>query len=294
MSDITLGDGEWELDNFLFGGPGSPFEVAPATDIGGFDLEQDDVGLPGAPGVIPTESTFRSATWTFEIYTKARTPAVALDAIRNFSAAWRKSATAKTAQVSTLRHSFAGRTTLVYGRARRISSPRTDSETRQGHAAVTAQFTVTDPIVYSDVESSLALELVQATDGGAVWPVTWPVTWGSSSIARQGIVYVEGDASVPFSITVNGPVTGQCSDITVTGPGWAIDVPGPLAFDEQLIIDTRAMTATIGGHHGIVMSRRTRLTARLQPGPSEITFSCTDATLTARATIAWRSGWYSL
>jgi hypothetical protein len=165
---------------------------------------------------------------------------------------------------------------------------------RQGAGPVVIDFALTDPVVYADALESLELSLVQDTDGGAVWPVTWPVVWGASSVARQGLVFVDGDARVPFRVVVVGPVTGQCSDITVTGPGWAVDVPGPVAFDEQLVVDTRSMTATIGGRHGVELSRRTRLNARLAPGQSELTFSCADATRTATATVSWRPGWHSL
>lgn len=302
MSEQPWQDGMYDLDGFRFGGDRSALlQVAKASDYGGFDVTSGDAELTGHPGLLVGRDTLGSATWTLQVFTNHRraghpnAAAAALDALRELAAVWRASSRLPPGVLSRLQLFYAGRLVCLYGRARAAGMPRPDVLTRQGRAVVSLQFRVTDPIVYDAAFQELALGLTQVGDGGAVWPVTWPVEWGRSSVARQGVVHVDGTEPVPFKVVVDGPVAGVASGVQLAGPGWHLDVDVPIPYDKALVIDTRAMTAKVGGVSAADgLSRRTRLNARLSSGNSEVTFSCSDPTHTARATLSWQPGWASL
>lgn len=294
-------EGQWALDGYRFGEAKLPVRVSKGSDWGAVSVDSGDVRLPGQSGALPGRDVLGTATWTLELYTDLhgrRGPALAraaLDEWRALTRVWRESALRPPGRTSALTLSYAGRLVTVYGRAGQISTPRPDVITSQGRAQGSAQFRLTDPVVYDAAGRTLDLGLVSTSDGGAVWPLTWPVTWGASSVARQGVVRVDGDAPVPFQVLVHGPAAGTASQVRLSGPGWWIDVDHPIQAGGRMVIDTRAMTVTVDGVSAAGgLSRRSRLSARLAPGDSEVMFSAVDPTGTARAVVSWQDGFWSL
>lgn len=233
--------------------------------------------------------------WSFTLEATGGAGADRLDIAEALTTAWAAADRRGPGQLSVLSYGLPGRRRRVYGRPADITPVEVWDALHGPGWRFVADFELVDPVVYSDDADTLTLELAAPATGGATWPMVWPTTWNRSTTARAGIVRVDGTAEVPFTIEVRGPVSGVASDLHLSGPGWQIDLDVSVAYDQTVLIDTRAMTATRNGASVAgALSRRSRLSARLRPGDQEIHFTANDPTNTARATVTWRSGWRSL
>ncbi|MDQ3275331.1 MAG: hypothetical protein M3Q39_09975 [Actinomycetota bacterium] len=292
-------EGQYRLGDALWG-EGTRLVIEDA-DLELPDLRNQDALNELGHGAVPGRDRLGTSLWVWELATDAddfeNGPEHAGALFDDLAAAWRQGVHAPPGQLFTLTYGAFGRTRQVYGRPDRITPPKPNYLGLVGQARGAIAFRVLDPLVYTEQMSTLELSQVTVSDGGAAWPITWPLEFSRSTTTRQGIVHVDGVAPVPFRIAVRGPNAGVASQISLTGPGWAIDCDVPVPFDKTLLIDTREMTAVLSGGGGSAaagLSRRSRLSARLAPGNSEITFTCADPTMTALATVSWQAGWYSV
>lgn len=296
MASIALQPGQFALSGVAFGRR-CPMVVT-SFEPGEPEERNQDADNPVSDGVMVGIDRLGGATWTFELATNRADMAGARASAREFAAAWRKGKASAPGVLVPLRYRLADTddTFRVYGRPGRYAGPNGDVVMRQGAARIVCEFRVSDPLAYDDAQASLSLSLVTDGGTGTVLPVTLPTVLGVPDGLRQGVVNVAGDAGTPMLIEITGPVTGTASSPSVRGPGWRVELPGlEVAYDETVVIDTRARTVTKNGVSVAgFLSRKSSLAARLMPGSQELVFGCTDSTNTARATVLWRPAYWSL
>lgn len=299
MSRI-LSEGQFELDGDLFmvsrNERPQPFSVTD-LDTGTSESRTQDADRPLGDGRMFGRDYHGAPTWTFTLAVNDADD-TSIDNMGALKAKWRNDAVRREpGATQVLRYCLKGRVRRVYGRGRKCEP----ANLRQGlidgvFLPALAEFDLIDPLVYDDAEVALSLDLVTDAGPGVEWPITWPVTWGAPAGLRQGVVNVGGEVSTPFVVTVTGPTSGKALSPYVAGPGWWVELPGlELAYNQQLVIDTRAHTVKVDGVSVAgLLSRRSSLTARLAPGSQELLFGATDPTNTARAVVSWRPAHASL
>ena len=295
----ALTEGQFELDGDLFlvskHERGEPFHVQD-LDTGTSDPRTQDADRPLGDGRMFGADFYSAPTWTFTLWVQDETDP-ALDHMGVLKAAWQNRALRRTpGATQVLRYTLKGRTRRVYGRGRKCEPANVRQGVNFGFLPALAEFDLVDPLTYDDAEVALSLDLVTDAGPGITWPITWPVTWGAPAGLRQGVVNVAGEEPTPFTVTVTGPTSGKALSPYVAGPGWWVELPGlELAYNQQLVIDTRAHTVKVDGVSVAgFLSRRSSLTARLAPGSQELLFGATDPTNTARAVVSWRPAHASL
>lgn len=287
---MTLREGEFDLDGYRFGtADNDAIILSGGLDTGAPGLRTQDFASPVDDGGFFGRDYLDGPLWSFtlgvlddeDVYTR----------LAEIASAWRAEAIRKTpGAVSTLRLKRNGKTYRVYGRARRFGVSPAEIADEQWQI-VEADFQVADPFMYADEEESLNLSLLNTSEPGEgiVLPATLPAELGRSSTADHGVISVESVDPTPFRVKVIGPNTGTLSDITLSGPGFEFRIDTTVAYDEQVIIDTRAQTITknstpIPGS----LKRPSRLNARLTPGTSAVSFRASDPSRTGSAVITWR------
>lgn len=291
MADLA--ESEWELGGVRFGGPiGREFAIADAS-LGDFAVDTQDVNLPFMDGVQPGRDRLRGATWSFTVFTAhTRDSASAYALTRKLTSAWRKNMSLAPGAVIPLRFCAGGRQLRVYGRPRRVSFQPPNLRAELGKITTSMDFQVMRPAIYEDGLGTEVLRMVQPSISGLVAPLVPPLVTNSlGDDAIMGRAYVSGDMPSPFTIRLKGP----SSNATVKGDGWEISLAKSLAYDETCVIDTETQMVTVNGvTRPDMISRDTRLTARLKPGDNYFTYTATDPTYLSTATMTWRSCWSSL
>lgn len=289
-----LVEGEWELDGYRFGGGGESrrpvFVLASPLDYGDPALRTQDVDAPGRDGVMVGRDYLGGAEiqMTLGVIDEADVWA----RLAEVAAVWRAGNRREPGTLSTLRVMRNGRALRAYGRPRKFSVKPTDVNNDEVQQ-VDVSFTVTDPYWYRETprqtSNSITLRLVTASsDGGLVLPAVAPLELRPGSQKRTGSVRVDSVVPAPFRVTVKGPTTGALSNIKLAGKGWVIETSASLAWDQTLAIDTRLGTIQRNGVHiPGTLSRASRLNARLQPGAQTISFTGSDLSNTASATLEW-------
>lgn len=291
-----LADFQFDLDGYVFGLGCDISLLDGGFDPGTAEWRTQDQDNPVGDGRVFGRDYLSGPTWGFSLFVDATDPETALAAWGDVSKAWRNEGGRRTpGAVCTLRYAVAGRTRRVYGRPRRFAGTP-DNKLLQGTAPITTDFDCADALHYDDVEQSVVVPILPATTGGFMAPFIFPLSTLSAPGPRQGTITVDGDADCPVVIKVHGPVSAP----VVTGPGWLLNFAGlTLAYDEELVIDTRpwAKTALVRGGSvaGTLTRQSTRLTdVRLALGDQAITFAGIDETASASCTLFWRPTWTSL
>lgn len=276
LHDVTVGEPGQDLVL-------SQFEQT----LGG--VRNGDVALPIGHGSRPGADFLEAGTitMTFRSSYGIRDRAAADRVTSAFTRAWRASLSAAPGVMTPMLFQAGGQSRVVYGRAGRISPPVPDSVLkRQGLVEIVAEFRVLDPFVYGVDQAGLTISVVPRSLGGIIAPIVTPVTTTMTSGVEYRMLTVLGDAPAPLRVTFHGPAT----DPVVRLGGVEVGIVGPIAYDENVIVDGRSRTvslddpgATPAGHR---LSRASRLDLlRVDPGTHEIGFSATDRTGTARVTV---------
>lgn len=281
-------DYTFELGGFPFGRD-LPLFVQD-FDPGSPEWVTQDEGNPNSDGDMFGRDYLRGPVWTFTLGTMTCDAEGAQALIRHAMRVWRQTVDRRNPGAETvLRYGIAGEMRRVYGRPRNFDQLFGDRGIDDGYASATATFKLSDHLTYDDTPQSVSLDLLATSAGGLELPAVLPAELGRNASERQGIVDVEGDTPTPFTATIHGPSTGTASKFWLTGPGWRIDVDRPLAWDQTMTIDTRAHTVlrSDGASLSGGLSRRSDLSARMEPGPAEVAFGANDPSFTARAVIEW-------
>lgn len=286
----VLQDGDFELDGYLFSGSRRrPLYVM------GFSIEPgrsrtQDIANPMAPELLQGRDVRTPPLWRFGFRVGHGGAAATLSGLAKLTAAWNALSAVPGAE-SVLRYAVAGRTRLVYGRAREMF-PDYSQVYDLGRVVASGDFQTKDVWFYDDTLRQMTVGLIPVSSGGLVSPLVSPLTTVAGS-QRQGLVTIGGDAPAPVEIEFKGPI----SNPRVSSTGWEVGLTGSVAYDQTVTVNTRTgeVTRNDGANLSGRLTRRTYLPgARLRPGSREIVFSGTDATGTATCTVRWRDTYQSL
>lgn len=160
-----------------------------------------------------------------------------------------------------------------------------------GRGQLSLQWTASDPRRYSLTEQSETIPQPVA-GSGLVYPLTYPLTYGTAPENGARTLTNGGDTPTNPIITITGPVTTPVVANLTTGRQIEFDVI--VATGEQLLVDTNAGTALLGG-----ADRQGALTENSVPiedfelaaGPNDLSFRANTFTTGASAVLTWRDAY---
>lgn len=281
---------QYDLDGFQFGG--NPLTVSTNWLVEKVDFADPDLTNQDTPLPLEDGSTFgrdykrgRTITFTMNVLTRG----TAVDALDQLAAAWDNENVRHSAgATSVLRWNRHGRTSRVYGRARKFA-PITGNVDR-GWVPVLCDFRTFDHLYYSDTEFSQTVSLVPPPSGGWVMPFKFPVTPGGTG-GNAGQIVVGGTKPAWLVSVINGPITNPI--VSLVGQ-WQFQLLVTLRAGEFIKVNPRAWerSARRNGTTS-VRSQFTQESARLSdmkvsPGNQEVSLSGIDPTGTASLTAMWR------
>ncbi len=201
--------------------------------------------------------------------------------------------------LAVLRAKMPGRPTRrLYGRVRGVDTA-TMSDVVHGWIPITITFLATDPTWQDDVQQSLTLPLdITDEPSGFRAPVVAPITTGVSSPAeRPGWVNNGGNEATWPHLTITGPCSNPKVWVVETGRYLQLNIT--LAAGERIDIDTRPGTRWVllngSGNASTALTSGSRLDLfTIPPGTSEIRWTATDYTNTARLALSWRDAYTGL
>ncbi|MEN8649123.1 hypothetical protein ABCR94_00345 [Streptomyces sp. 21So2-11] len=183
---------------------------------------------------------------------------------------------------------------VLFGRLRKLDP--TWAEAAHGWVPLDLEFVAPDPRYYADFEQQAQLRLGWLSGGGFTAPVQAPLRVSSgqpSGQTRPGWVTNGGTTDAHPVITVHGPCANPV--ITHIETGRSVNLPVTLAAGQWVRIDTRPGRITVTRENGGSAPTTSRLdTFVLPPGRSEIRWTASDPTATARLTVAWRDAYIAL
>lgn len=285
----VLQDGDFELDGYLFSGSRRRPLYVQGVELAAAKGREQDVFNPIGEDLLFGRDYRTAPQWGFKLRVGHGGAEATLANLAALTRAWNAKAPVPGAE-SVMRYAAAGRTRLVYGRARELS-PEIGQVFDLGRVVADAKFQPRDPWYYDDEVQSVTVGLVPVSSGGLLSPLVSPLTTIAGA-QRQGLITVGGDAPAPVEVVFKGPITNPRAESS----GWQVGLNATLAYDHTVTVNTRTGTVTRndGASLGGTLTRRTYLPqARLQPGAREIIFSGTDQTGTATCTVRWRNTFYS-
>lgn len=276
--------------------------------ITGFDpsypeLRTSDTNRSARDGVMPGRDRFGVRTLALDLSLNRTSMPSAREAAAELLTAWRDSSIRLSAGELVpleFRPADSGDWRRVLGRPRRIDDPDFGVVMRQGAGALTAEFDVMNPLVFSGGGPGLhEVELRQAESyvaGGWTWPRDpgWPVTGQTVEGSREGALSIGGTEPTPVVVTFHGPG----SRFVLTGSrGWRVALRSgvELAHDESITIDPLAGTVTDNFGRARFGDLQTPLfSVELDPGGENVFFSAVDQSMSATATVEWRDAFSSM
>ncbi|MGX1668620.1 phage distal tail protein [Streptomyces sp. NPDC055400] len=182
---------------------------------------------------------------------------------------------------------------VLFGRLTRLEA--TWAEAAHGWIPLDVEF-VASPRYYADFEEQAQLRLGWLSGGGFTAPVQAPIHVTSGNPLgqdRPGWVTNNGAIDTHPVITVHGPCANPV--ITHVESGRTISLPITLAAGQWVRVDTRPGQIRVTRENGGTAPTTSRLdTFVLPPGRSELRWTASDPTATARLTVAWREAYISL
>ena len=301
MPDLDLTQ-DWQIDFAgVILGPGTSIKVSDVEGLGAPELRTQDVDNPTDDGAFPGVDYYSPRTVRIEAGIRTPgDPGAAMDALAQLQAAANTPDVRKTAgALAVLRLRWPGRgVRRLYGRVRRAEAVST-AQTIYGWIPLDLEFTAVDPRFHNDTVSALTLPLDTSSDRqGFTAPLTAPITTGTADPAtRPGWVANDGDTGAWPSLRITGPVTNP--RIWVVETGRAIELAISLGTGERIDIDTRPGTRWVlrngSGNAASALSTSSRLDLfTIPPGVSEVRWTASDYTNTARLALSWRSAWTAL
>ncbi|WP_327356321.1 hypothetical protein [Streptomyces sp. NBC_01304] len=182
---------------------------------------------------------------------------------------------------------------VLLGRLKKLEAKW--AEAAHGWIPLDVEFSA-DPRYYADIEERQQLRLGWLSGGGFTAPVQAPVhvTSGNpSGQNRPGWVTNVGNLDAHPVITVHGPCANPVVTHVETGRSVALNVT--LAAGQWARIDTRPGRCVVTRENGGSVATTSNLEAfRLPPGRSEIRWTASDPTATARLSVVWRAAYTAL
>ena len=276
----------------------------PLSEISGFGTPSqrtDDTDNPVGDGAFPGVDLLSARQ--VEIEAGIRTPgdpAAALDLLAQLQqVALDQDVRLVPGALALLRAKMPGRPTRrLYGRVRSVDTA-TMTGVVHGWIPITVTFLATNPGWQDDVQQALTLPLdITDEPSGFKAPVIAPITTGVSSPAeRPGWVTNSGNEAAWPQLTITGP----CSNpkVWIVETGRYLQLNTTLAAGERIDIDTRPGTRWVllngSGNAATTLTSGSRLDLfQIPPGRSEVRWTATDYTNTARLAVAWHDAYTGL
>lgn len=280
-------------------GPGTPYVIGQVGGLGSPELRTQDIDLATDDGALPGVDYYRPRTVVIEA--GIRTPgdaSAAYDALGVLQRAVSNPAVRKQAgALEVLRLKWPGRPARrMYGRVRRLDVAST-AQAIYGWIPFTLEITATDPGIYDDVQQAVVLPLDAGSGGGFKAPLVAPITTGvADPSSRPGWVVNAGDLGAYPVLRLQGPVTNP--RVRVVETGRVLELAISLRDTDTVEIDTRAGARWVllnGGNAAPALTAASRLDLfTIPPGRSEIRWTATDYTNSARLSVAWRDAYTAL
>lgn len=283
-----MNDGEFILDGYAFGTADHDVIVlADGFDTGSVSSRTQDADVRDL--TLFGRDYLTGPTWAFTLgIDHDAADSVLFDLAR----VWRNPAVRTVpGQLSTLQFKRNGKEYRVYGRPRNFGVTPADVASTDWQI-VAADFRTDSPYMYDNAPQTYTLALGEVTeDEGLILPETMPWLLGGETASGTAVLNVQTLDPTPFEVFIT-PGTAPLSDISVEGPGWAIDVDTTVHPGSVLRIDTRRMTVDVNGASVAGrLSRRSSLAARLWSGVSTVSFVGIDTSGTATAQFVWRGSY---
>ncbi|MER5642046.1 hypothetical protein ABT095_34555 [Kitasatospora sp. NPDC002227] len=297
---IDLRDWQFDLGGIAMG-TGTDVLLEDIQGIGLPPLRTDAVEIPGEDGLFTGQDLYGARV--LRLIGGIRVPGdpgAVLDRLAQLevtsSAAW---ITQRPGALAVLRARRPGRAARrLYGRVRLVDAVSV-SRAVHGWLPFEIEFSATDPWWAADDTSGVTLSLdVSTTREGVTAPLVAPLTTGvANPDTRPGWLLHGGDRPSWPSVRIAGPVTNP--RLWVVETGQALELQLSLGAGEFVQIETRPGTRTVlrngtGNAAGQLTSSSRLDRLRVPPGRSELRWTATDYTNTARLQMSWRDSYTSL
>ena len=283
--------GEWRAHDFEFAGIRMGyFEPIVVEDItrDAPSFRTQDASRPRADGLWFGRDYVDPPTWTLHLATNPESFSDGVESMRRLQAAWMAEAGRRQPGWHTeLRYEIAGQVCVVYGRPRQFTPSHTKTY-RLGVLRADAEFQLMDATAYKDAWQELTLRLFPASPGGLIFPAGAPFIFGQGGQSREGMIVNRGVSRSPMRIRITGPVVDPV--VRSISHGWQIGLRTSLAYDQEVVIDTRekSVTRNDGAALGGAVTRHSTLGRWIDPGADEVTFEGYDPTGSSRAHVMWQ------
>lgn len=157
----------------------------------------------------------------------------------------------------------------------------------QGVGTAAVELFATDPLIYSDAETSENIDLAQ-DPGGLEFDLVFDAVFGGGGSYGVATLTNSGNALAPAQIRINGPVTNPTVRNVTTDQSLAFTAT--IASGDYLDVDTAARTVLLNGTADRYSYLTTPQWWGLQPGTNEIRYFA-DITSASTTTVTFRSAW---
>lgn len=292
-----LTDGQWQLvypGVDLTFGDGDPYLITAPPELAAADPATQDQPQTTGDGTMFGRDTRPGQTLTFELGVNCFDEKTGMDAHGRLQAAWRGDRVRSTPQaVAELHARRGGRERLVYGRPRRFASVLAQIP-QHGYSGATADFVCADDLWYDAAATRLVLTLAPPPSGGFTTPFVFPLTTTAASV-RPGQLAIGGQVDTWPVVTIAGPVSRPRVVVTDV---WTLELTATLAWDQTVTVDPRPWARTVlrsdGANLAGTLTRASVPLSGMQlpaATDTQVVFSGTDPTGSARCTVSYRNAW---
>ena len=149
------------------------------------------------------------------------------------------------------------------------------------------ELVATDPLIYSDSETAVSIDLA-ADPGGRAYDRIYPMVYAGGGSFGSALLTNAGSADAPATLRINGPVTNPEVRNVTTGQSLGLTIV--LDAGEFLDIDTQARTVLLGGTANRYSALTTPQWWSLQPGVNEVRYLA-DISTASTVDVTFRSAW---
>ncbi|MEU3704692.1 hypothetical protein AB0E82_20685 [Streptomyces anulatus] len=294
--NAILQDYQHELGGVVIG-TRTPVPIAAIEGLGRADVRTADVEPPTADGIWLGADYYAGRTVRIDAAIKTPgEPDRALDILEALQRVHDDQALRLTGGATTeLRMKFPGREVRVLlGRLRKCEADL--SALVHGWVPLDIEF-LADPLYYGEELQRTTIPLGMISGGGFTAPVVAPIVVnpGPDGGIRPGWIDVGGKAPTWPVLRISGPCANP--SITHVESGRRLQMTTTIPAGDWVEIDTRPTWRSVLRRNGgnVPLSGTSRLdTFSLPPGRSELRWTATDPTNTARLTATWRPAFPAL
>lgn len=285
---MALNNYQFQFGSFLFGGSGSPFQIADIDGLSGLpELRTQDDNRGYADGMFSGRDFYAGRNLTLTVNIFAGNGLSAQQNLALFQAALNPQEQGTTALNFQLSATDTQKVISARVRSRRVII---DPDYTFGFIRSQVMLFCPDPRYYDATLTSLSLS--PAVAGGRTYNRTYNLTYPAFSNTSSGSIVNNGWATTYPTLTITGPIANPV--VTNVNLGLNLTVAVTLASTDTLVIDLLNKTITLNGS-----TARNLLTTNSKwfgfgVGTSTINFTGDLGTFTAgitTATIAYRSAY---